>query len=199
MPKSTPKRIDFNEALSLGERLFQDGKFKQAAYLRVNLHFGLRIGDFQNNVTWASILYRKNFSCIPEKTRKKKKVCTRPILSEVREFVEKCYIGSGSPQEIEPIWINSHKTKPASQESINRVMKTWIALYDIRDTGGDSIAAKHFSTHSIRKTAAWKVYEATEYNIEAARRFLLHDSIEVTKRYLGVEEKELMNMLQSIY
>lgn len=199
MPKDIPKRISWEEAISLTESLYRDGKFKEAAAIRTNLHFGLRIGDFQKFVTWHSVMNKNRFECIPMKTQKKKKRCTRPISDDLRGFVSKCWMGEGYPEGEQPIWINKGKTKACTDQSINKTMKRWIELYDLRDPGGDEINPIHFSTHSIRKTAAWKVYEATGFNIEAARTFLLHDSIEVTRKYLGVEANELNNILESIY
>ena len=199
MAKSTPKRISWDQAISLTDSLYRDGKFKEAAAIRTNLFFGLRIGDFQHFVSWDSVLNKNRFECIPMKTQKRKKVCSRPILDELRGFVSKCWMGAGYPEYKEPMWTSKGMVKASTEQNINRVMKRWIEVYDLRDPGGDEMEPKHFSTHSIRKTAAWKVYEGTGFNIEAARTFLLHDSIEVTKKYLGVEQNELNNILESIY
>lgn len=53
---------------------------------------------------------------------------------------------------------------------------------------GTSIGLKNISGHSLRKTYATRVYEATR-DLEKVRKALGHKSIETTKQYLGVEEE----------
>lgn len=54
---------------------------------------------------------------------------------------------------------------------------------------GKSIGLKHISGHSLRKTFATKVYEESGRDLEQVRIALNHQSVEETKRYLGLKDK----------
>jgi len=58
---------------------------------------------------------------------------------------------------------------------------------------GKSIGLKNISGHSLRKTYATKIYEESNNNLEQVRVALNHQSIEETKRYLGIKEKMKIN------
>lgn len=56
--------------------------------------------------------------------------------------------------------------------------------------------AKHFSSHSLRKTFGRQVYNMNDSNSELALVKLMelfnHSSIAITKRYLGLRHEELL-------
>lgn len=54
---------------------------------------------------------------------------------------------------------------------------------------GKNIGLKNISGHSLRKTYATKIYERSGRDLEKVRIALNHQSIEETKRYLGIKEK----------
>lgn len=58
---------------------------------------------------------------------------------------------------------------------------------------GKSIGLKNISGHSLRKTYATKIYEESNKDLEQVRVALNHQSIEETKRYLGIKEKMKIN------
>ncbi|MBB6622556.1 tyrosine-type recombinase/integrase [Clostridium gasigenes] len=54
---------------------------------------------------------------------------------------------------------------------------------------GKEIGLKNISGHSLRKTYATKIYEDSGRDLEKVRIALNHQSIEETKRYLGIKQK----------
>ncbi len=54
---------------------------------------------------------------------------------------------------------------------------------------GEKIGLKHISGHSPRKTYATRIYEKSGGDLEKVRIALNHQSVEETKRYLGIKEK----------
>lgn len=58
---------------------------------------------------------------------------------------------------------------------------------------GKSIGLKNISGHSLRKTYATKIYEESNKDLEQTRVALNQQSIEETKRYLGIKEKMKIN------
>lgn len=58
---------------------------------------------------------------------------------------------------------------------------------------GKSIGLKNISGHSLRKTYATRIYEESNKDLEQVRVALNQQSIEETKRYLGIKEKMRIN------
>lgn len=69
--------------------------------------------------------------------------------------------------------------EPISAKSYSAILK------DV----GQTIGIQHISGHSLRKTYATKIYERSGRDLEQVRIALNHQSIEETKRYLGIKEK----------
>ncbi|MGL5149726.1 MAG: tyrosine-type recombinase/integrase [Clostridium sp.] len=60
---------------------------------------------------------------------------------------------------------------------------------EILKSAGIDIGLKNISGHSPRKTYATKIYEESGRDLEKVRIALNHQSVEETKRYLGIKEK----------
>ena len=71
------------------------------------------------------------------------------------------------------------KNSPISAKSYSDILK------DV----GKEIGLSHISGHSLRKTYATRIYERSGGNLEQVRIALNHQSIEETKRYLGIKNK----------
>lgn len=63
------------------------------------------------------------------------------------------------------------------------------AFSEILSEVGKRIGLKNISGHSPRKTFATKIYDESGKDLEQVRIALNHQSIEETKRYLGLKEK----------
>lgn len=53
------------------------------------------------------------------------------------------------------------------------------------------------STHSFRKYFATQIYINNGYNIELVRQLLQHSSASITQKYIGIQQKQVENALQS--
>lgn len=58
---------------------------------------------------------------------------------------------------------------------------------------------QNISTHSFRKHAGMTIYRKSGNDIELTRRFLNHSSINVTQRYLRVDEEDINKILNDNY
>ena len=56
---------------------------------------------------------------------------------------------------------------------------------------------ENVSTHSFRKYCGMRLYESNGYNIVLVMEFFQHSSPDITKRYLGVDAKEMEEALQN--
>jgi len=54
------------------------------------------------------------------------------------------------------------------------------------------------NTHSLRKMAAWNIYEATGYDIVAVQKFLQHSSPSTTSQYLNSANTNLQKALSQM-
>jgi len=110
--------------------------------------------------------------------RKKPGKRKAPIGSSLRGYLEK-YIKGKKRKDFMFQSNKGEKNEYISQKSFSAILKEV----------GEKIGLKHISGHSPRKTYATKIYEESNHNIEKVRIALNHQSIEETKRYLGIKEK----------
>ena len=78
--------------------------------------------------------------------------------------------------------------QPISQIQYQRLVKGWMELL--------GVAADDYSTHSLRKTKASAIYDATK-NVEAVRQLLGHSSVAATSHYLGVEQAKALDIAKN--
>ena len=77
------------------------------------------------------------------------------------------------------------KEQPISQIQYQRLVKGWMESL--------GLAADDYSTHSLRKTKASAIYEATK-NVEAVRQLLGHASVAATSAYLSIEQAKALDI-----
>jgi integrase len=80
------------------------------------------------------------------------------------------------------------KEQPISQMQYQRLVKGWIELL--------GLATDDYSTHSLRKTKASAIYDATK-NVEAVRQLLGHASVAATSAYLGIEQAKALDIAKN--
>ena len=80
------------------------------------------------------------------------------------------------------------KQQPISQVQYQRLVKGWLESL--------GVATDDFSTHSLRKTKASAIYEATK-NVEAVRQLLGHRSVAATSAYLGIEQAKALDIAKN--
>jgi len=54
---------------------------------------------------------------------------------------------------------------------------------------GDAFGLNQITAHSMRKTYAYTIYIESDYDVLAVKEMLGHSSIEITKRYLGLDRE----------
>ena len=80
------------------------------------------------------------------------------------------------------------KEQPISQMQYQRLVKGWLESL--------GLAADDYSTHSLRKTKASAIYDATK-NVEAVRQLLGHASVAATSAYLGIEQAKALDIAKN--
>lgn len=61
----------------------------------------------------------------------------------------------------------------------------------------DYLGIAGVSTHSFRKYYATEIYQNSNYNIALVQQLLQHSSAAVTQRYIGIQQKEVEQAIES--
>ena len=80
-------------------------------------------------------------------------------------------------------------TKPIDSSTYRQLIKQWVRMA--------RLDPERYSSHSLRRTKSAMIYEATG-NVEACRLLLGHKDVAVTSAYLGVSEKDALELAKRI-
>jgi integrase len=92
------------------------------------------------------------------------------------------------------IFVNRYGTKPIDQSYVNVKLKEIFKQYNIELEG-------NASSHLFRKTLGNRVLRLNNYSNEAIillMELFSHSSPAITKRYLGIREKEILDVYDSV-
>lgn len=183
--KTTADYIEWDKAVNLVHRLFNDGEYRMSLLIGCGIFFGLRISDILQ-LTWEMLLSDKSFELIEKKTKKHREI---RINANFQKHVSECYKALNIPNMSEKCFI-SRKNRVYSIQRINVLLKEIKAKYGLK-------SVKNISSHSLRKTFSRHIYDKSEGNGEMAlaclSELLNHSNISITKRYLGLRKEEILN------
>ena len=186
---TTADYIEWDTMLNLVRRLYKDGDYRMSLLVGCGSFFGLRISDLRR-LTWEMLLSDDNFIIVEQKTGKKRII---KINSDFQKHVRDCYNSLGIENVSEKCFI-SRKGTVFSVQRINARLKEIKAKYGIK--------IEHISTHSLRKTFGRKVVDLAGENSEMAliklSELFNHSGPQVTRRYLGLRQEELMEVYSSL-
>ena len=92
------------------------------------------------------------------------------------------------------IFQNKYGTKPIDKSYVNVKLKEILKTYDIRLEG-------NASSHLFRKTLGNRVLKLNNYSNESVillMELFNHSSPAITKKYLGIREKEIHDVYDSV-
>jgi integrase len=194
--KGSQTRADYlpwDDAQTIIGGLFNDEKYIWGVLIAVGIYTGLRISDILA-LKWNQV-YANDYITIKEKkTGKVRKIKIHPNLKDLLKTIydsEFEHISIGNY-----IFHNKYRKK-MSVQYINRILKQIALDYNIN--------AKHFTTHSFRKTFGRRIWEINNYSEKSLimlNKIFNHTSIETTRIYLGIQEEEIdlvYDSLESIY
>ena len=172
--------------LSLIRKLYRDGNYRMSLLIGCGCFFGLRISDILT-LTWSMLLDDDKFTLNEKKTNKRRTV---KINSDFQQHIKRCHDALRIKNDDEKCFLSQKKVVYSTQR-INVLFKDIKKRYNLK--------IEHFSTHSMRKTFGRKVYESSGENANMALIKLIklseifnHSNISITKIYLGIREKELL-------
>lgn len=179
----TSDYMEWDVMLSLIRKLYRDGNYRMSLLIGCGCFFGLRISDILT-LTWYMLLDDDKFTLNEKKTNKRRTV---KINSDFQRHIKHCHDALHITNDDEKCFLSKKKMVYSTQR-INILFKEIKKKYNLK--------IEHFSTHSMRKTFGRKVYESSGENANMAliklSEIFNHSNISITKIYLGIREKELL-------
>lgn len=181
--RTTADYIEWNTMLTLIRKLYKEGDYTMSLFIGCGCFFGLRVSDLRS-LTWEMLLTDDRFTIIEKKTRKRRVV---KINSDFRTHIERCMEAQGVTDLTAPCFL-SRKNMVISTQRLNVRLKEIKEKYRIK--------VDNFSCHSLRKAFGRRVFEQSGENAQMAlvklSELFNHSSVAITKIYLGLTEKELL-------
>jgi site-specific recombinase XerD len=179
----TSDYMEWDVMLSLIRKLYRDKNYRMSLLVGCGCFFGLRISDILT-LTWEMLLNDDKFVLNEKKTGKRRIV---KINADFQKHIRQCHDTLGIKNDSEKCFL-SQKKMVYSTQRINVLLKQIKKQYNLK--------IEHFSTHTFRKTFGRKVFESSGENANIAlvrlSELFNHSNISVTKIYLGIREKELL-------
>lgn len=155
------------------------------------IFFGLRISDLRS-LSWTQILMGEEFSLYEKKTGKRRVV---RINKGFQAHIKDCHTALNIKDDSQPCFLNRYGSVITLQ-MINRHFKNIKVRYGLR--------INNFSTHSLRKTWARKIYENEnaegrgEMALLKLSEIMNHSAPSITRRYIGLRQQELREVYDSL-
>jgi integrase len=182
--------MDWDQFRSLISKLERDREFKYCLLVAIGVFTGLRISDLLQ-LRYSHFEGSDILSIMEKKTGKTRRIKINPDLKALINRV-KSKMPPAEPDEY--IFLNRYRSKPVDRSWINVSLKRIFKRYGIEVEG-------NISTHMFRKTLGNRVLRLNNYSGEAVillMELFGHSSPAITKRYLGIREKEILDVYDSI-
>lgn len=182
--------MDWDQFKSLIGKLERDGEYKFCLLFTIGVFTGLRISDLLklrfNQFENSDILTIQE-----QKTRKTRRIKINPDLKEIVERVKGRMVVAATNQYI---FVNKYGSKPIDKSYVNVKLKELLKKYDI-------VLEGNASSHLFRKTLGNRVLRINNFSNEAVillMELFGHSSPAITKKYLGIREKEIHDVYDSL-
>jgi integrase len=188
--KTTTSSLEWETFRSLILKLERDGDYKFSLLITTGVFTGLRISDLLN-LKFSQFENTDILTIVEKKTRKDRRIKINPDLKSIVDRL-RSKMGVSDPDTY--LFLNKYGAKPIDRSYVNVKLKEIFKKYNVSIDG-------NISSHFFRKTLGNRVLKIYNYSNEAI--FLLmelfnHSSPAITKKYLGIREKEIHNVYDSL-
>lgn len=188
--RTTTTSMDWDDFKSLISKLERDKEFKFCLLVAIGVFTGLRISDLLQ-LRFSQFANSEILTIQEQKTKKTRRIKINPDLKDIVERVK-------GKMEVEDsgqlIFVNKYGTKAIDKSYVNVKLKELLKHYNISLEG-------NASSHIFRKTLGNRVLRLNNYSNEAVillMELFSHSSPAITKKYLGIREKEVMDVYDSL-
>jgi integrase len=181
--KSTSDYLEWNQAMNLIRNLYNEENYKMSLLISFGAFWGLRISDILS-LKWEQVYNLDEFTLVERKTKKARDI---KINSQLKRHIADCYQNI-NPCTLDEFIFTSQKGTVFSIQRINVILKDMKIRYNLK--------IKNFSSHSLRKCFGREIFNRSGENAELAivklSQLFNHSSTSITRRYLGISQKELL-------
>ena len=181
---TTADYLEWTEAMNLVRKLYDENRITLSLYISCSCFFGLRASDTLT-LRWEDLLDKDEFQLIEKKTQKKRVI---KITQQLRRHISDCY-RIINPSNLSEFMFLSQKGTVFSLQRINIILKDLKKQYNLK--------IKNFSSHSLRKAFGREIFNRSAENAELVivklSQLFNHSNTAVTRRYLGISQKELLD------
>jgi len=188
--KTTTSSMDWDDFKSLIHKLERDENYKYCLLISIGVFTGLRISDLLQ-LRWCQFDSAEYLNVVEKKTKKTRKIKLNPDLLNLIGRI-KSKMGDVDPDKF--IFLNRYGTKPIDRSWVNVNLKKIFKKYNIEVEG-------NISSHLFRKTLGNRVLKLNNYSNESILLLMnvfQHSSPQITKLYLGIREREIMDVYDSL-
>lgn len=188
--KTTTTSIDWDQFKSLISKLERDGEYKYCLLISIGVFTGLRISDLLR-LRFSQFENSDILTIQEKKTKKTRRIKINQDLKEIVDRLKKRMMVNYTDQFI---FVNRYGTKPIDKSWINVRLKEIFKHYGIELEG-------NVSSHMFRKTLGNRVLRLNNYSNESIvllMELFGHSSVALTKRYLGIREREILDVYDSL-
>jgi integrase len=188
--RTTTGAIEWDDFKSLIAKLERDVNFKYCLLISIGVFTGLRISDLLV-LRYSDFAGETILTITEKKTKKTRRIKLNQDLLDILNRVKRKQLVDDDNQFI---FLNKYGTKPIDKSWVNVSLKKILKKYKVHVDG-------NISTHMFRKTLGRRVMELNNYSnhsIVLLMELFGHSSMGITKRYLGIREKEVMGVYESL-
>jgi integrase len=187
--RTTCSCVNWNDLVSLILKLERDNVHNFSLLIAIGGFTGLRISDILA-LRWESLLNNDVLEVREKKTGKQRRI---KINQELKDLACRIHEKIGRPELSTLIFINRYGMKAFNIQYVNVRLKQIFNTYHIRTDNP--------STHTLRKSFGRRVWEkdnCSDRSLVMLSEIFNHSNIQITKRYLGIREKEIFDVYDSL-
>jgi integrase len=188
--KTTTTSIDWDQFKSLISKLERDGEYKYCLLISIGVFTGLRISDLLQ-LRFSQFENTDILTIQEQKTKKTRRIKINPDLKTIVERIKGRMVVTNTDQFV---FLNRYGTKAIDKSWVNVELKRIFKKYGIELEG-------NVSSHMFRKTLGNRVLRLNNYSNESIvllMEVFQHSSVALTKRYLGIREREILDVYDSL-
>jgi integrase len=187
---TTTGYLEWDTFVSLITRLENKGEYKFCLLISTGVFTGLRISDLLT-LKYKDLINKDILTITEKKTKKVRSIKLNPDLSAlVQRIYKKLNLSNPNPY----IFLNRFGNKPIDKSYVNVKLKEIFSNNRIKIDG-------NISSHIFRKTLGRRVMELNNFSNESLvllMELFGHSSMSITKRYLGIRQKEINDIYLSV-
>ena len=188
--RTTTTSMDWDDFKSLISKLERDKNYKFCLLIAIGVFTGLRISDLLK-LRFNQFVDTDILTIQEQKTKKTRRI---KINSDLKQIVERVRGKMVATYNDQYIFVNKYLTKPIDKSYVNVKLKEILKQYGI-------VLEGNASSHLFRKTLGNRVLRLNNYSNESVillMELFSHSSPAMTKKYLGIREREILDVYDSV-